>query len=114
MRGRCGSKRRRPCGGSTRAKPSETCRVAGGQPPTASTLVTSPGSNAHLIWLDWDRAVRGITSQPFWLSWTGRMLGTWRTRGSMPAVLAELRVGVAPSATGPFEVGYVTEDGAEH
>src|SRR5690348_2713795 len=46
MRGRCGSKRRRPCGGSTRAKPSGTCRVAGGQPPTASTLVTSPGSNA--------------------------------------------------------------------
>ena len=25
----------------------------------------------HLIWLDWDRAVTGIASQPFWLSWTG-------------------------------------------
>ena len=25
----------------------------------------------HLIWLDWDRAVMGIASQPFWLSWTG-------------------------------------------
>jgi len=25
----------------------------------------------HLIWLDWDRTVTGIASQPFWLSWTG-------------------------------------------
>ena len=24
----------------------------------------------HLMWLDWDRAVTGIASQPFWLSWT--------------------------------------------
>jgi len=45
----------RPFGGSTRAKPSGTCRVAGGQPPTASTLVTSPGSNgtlhAEVLWV---------------------------------------------------------------
>lgn len=32
----------------------------------------------------------------------------------MAAVLAESPVGVASSATGRFEVGYVTEDGAEH
>ena len=32
----------------------------------------------------------------------------------MAAVLAESPVGVASSATGLFEVGYVTEDGAEH
>jgi hypothetical protein len=32
----------------------------------------------------------------------------------MAAVLAESPVGVAPSAAGRFEVGYVTEDGAEH
>jgi hypothetical protein len=32
----------------------------------------------------------------------------------MTAVLAEFPVGVAPSATGQFEVGYVTDDGAEH
>ena len=32
----------------------------------------------------------------------------------MAAVLAESPVGVALSATGRFEVGYVTEDGAEH
>ena len=25
----------------------------------------------HLIWLDWDRTVTGIASQPFWPSWTG-------------------------------------------
>ena len=32
----------------------------------------------------------------------------------MAAVLAESPVGVASSAIGRFEVGYVTEDGAEH
>ena len=32
----------------------------------------------------------------------------------MTAVLAESLVGVGPSAAGRFEVGYVTEDGAEH
>ena len=32
----------------------------------------------------------------------------------MAAVLAESAVGVAPSATGRFEVGYVTGDGAGH
>lgn len=32
----------------------------------------------------------------------------------MAAVLAESPVGVAPSAAGRFEVGYVTEDGTEH
>jgi hypothetical protein len=32
----------------------------------------------------------------------------------MAAVLTESPVGVAPSATGRFEVSYVTEDGAEH
>jgi hypothetical protein len=25
----------------------------------------------QVMWLDWDRAVVGIASQPFWLSWTG-------------------------------------------
>jgi hypothetical protein len=32
----------------------------------------------------------------------------------MAAVLAESPAGVASSATGRFEVGYITEDGAEH
>jgi hypothetical protein len=32
----------------------------------------------------------------------------------MAVVLAESPLSVAPSGTGRFEIGYVTEDGAEH
>jgi hypothetical protein len=36
--------------------------------------------------LDWDKAVTGIASQPFWLSWTG---GDGRVRGHVPDYFAE-------------------------
>lgn len=53
-----GSKRWRACGGSTRAKPSGTCRVAGGQPPTNGVHVGYESwlERDHVIVMDFDQA----------------------------------------------------------